>query len=79
MAAIPTNMGEGGANVAHTEGGSPTIASALRDAADDLATLTPVTLVQVDATDLAEALLLVNEIKAMLNTIAGSTILTTKA
>lgn len=62
----------------HASGGGPSLALAMRDVADDLATCAPVELVEDDATDLASAILLVNEIKGMLNTKAAVAIKTTK-
>ena len=88
MAAIPTNMGEGGANVAPQEGGSPTIASALRDVADDLADVqsatiaAPETLAFTDPPSAAEMALLrtlVNEMRAALIATGGATLRTIKA
>ncbi len=74
MAAIPTNFGFGGANLTPGKGaGIPTLAEALRDVADDLADRSNIT--SPDATDLASAQTLVNEIKAALN----NTVRTTKA
>lgn len=78
MSAIKTNFGAGGRNIAPHGQGTPTLASALRDVADDLAGMQTVAIASPDATDLASALLLVNEIKVALNTIAAVTLLTTK-
>ena len=66
MSAITTNFGVGGANL--TPGGSagtPTLADALRDIADDLGDRTGI--VSADASDLGTAITLVNEIKVALN------------
>jgi len=79
MAEIKTNFGFGGANVVPSGAqGKPTLAQALRDIADDLANLQVAEITSPDATDLATALTLVNEIKGALNTVAGETLLTTK-
>lgn len=80
MAAIPTNYGTGGSGL--TPRGSsdtPSLATALRDLADDAAALQVATIASADASDLATAITLVNEIKAALNVIAAATIKTTKA
>ena len=82
MAAITVNFGVGGANL--TPGGSagtPSLADALRDIADDFTGLQSADIASIDATDLAEVLTLANEIKAALNAVAvsGHTLLTTKA
>ena len=81
MAAIPKNWGEGGNNLNPKEGTAtkPSIAQAMRDVADDLAGLKVAAIASADASDLATAITLVNEIKASLNTVNGYTILTTKA
>ena len=76
MAAIPANFGTGHANLVPSGAqGKPTLAGALRDIADDLAAGRLATIATAitspDATDLASALLLVNEIKTKLN--AGRT------
>lgn len=78
MAAIKTNFGAGGRNIAPHGQGTPTLATALRDIADDLADMQTVAIASPDASDLASVILLANEIKAALNTIAAVTILTTK-
>lgn len=79
MAVIKKNFGYGGGNVVPLgSGGSPTLADVLRDIADDLALTQVATIVSADATDLASAITLVNEIKGALNAIAGGTIKTTK-
>lgn len=81
MTAISTNFGEGGANLAPDGAGEPTLADTLRDVADDLAAQQPAEAVASDATDLASALLLVNELKGIINAMEPGTytILTTKA
>jgi len=78
MAAIKIGYGAGG--VALQPGhGTPSLDSVLRDIADDFATVKVATIASADASDLGTAITLVNEIKGALNTIAGGTILTTKA
>ena len=80
MSAISKKFGSGGSNLA--PGGSqgvPDLATALREVADDLDTLQIPTVTSPDASDLATAITLVNEIKTKLNVIAAATIKTTKA
>ena len=82
MAAITPDFGYGGANlVPHLSGGEPSLAAALRDVADDFTGLQVAAIVSADATDLASAQTLVNEIKAAINATAVGTytLLTTKA
>jgi hypothetical protein len=80
MAAIKENFGHGGANMVPSGAqGEPTAALALRDIADDLASLKGALIASPDATDLATAITLVNEIKGMLNAVFGTTLKTTKA
>lgn len=79
MAAIKESFGSGGANL--TPGGSagdPSLATAMRDVADDLAASQLTAVSAIDATDLAEALTLVNELKAIIDVQAAVTIKTTK-
>lgn len=79
MATIKADFGFGGANlVPLSSGGEPTLAEALRDIADDLNGLQVATIASTDATDLASALTLVNEIKASLNVTAAITLKTIK-
>jgi len=78
MSAIKETFGEGGANVVPSSGGEPSLASALRDIADDLSKQQTATIASADATDLATAITLVNEIKAALNAASANTLLTTK-
>ena len=79
MAGISVNFGSGGANLTpRGSAGSPNLAVALREVADDLATVKVATIANIDATDLAEVITLANEMKAALNAIAGGTLLTTK-
>lgn len=74
MAAIGVNFGSGGTGLnPNGSTGAPSLASALRDIADDLADRSGIA--SPDASDLATAITLVNEIKAALN----STVRTTKA
>ena len=82
MAAIAENFGFGGSGLTPGGGaGSPTLATALRDVADDLAGLKVATIATADADatyGTAEADL-INEIKTALNAVAGYTIKTTKS
>lgn len=80
MAAITIHFGKGGVNLQPGHG-DPSLATAMRDVADDFTGLQVADIVSADATDLAEALTLVNEIKGALNVVApsGHTLLTTKA
>lgn len=79
MATITERFGSGGANVVPGgAGGQPTLADALRDVADDLATLQPPAIVSPDATDLPSAITLVNELKAKLNVIHAAVLKTVK-
>lgn len=74
MAVIKKNFGYGGANVVPLgSGGSPTLAEALRDIADDLAGKEIAAILSADATDLASAITLVNEIKGAINATAPGT------
>lgn len=82
MAAIAENFGFGGANLTPGGGaGTPTLAGALRDVADDLSDLQVATIAtaDADATYGTEERDLINEIKTALNAVAGVTIRTTKA
>jgi len=82
MAAITTKFGSGGANLTpQNSAGTPTLAGALRDIADDFTGLQIAAIASADATDLATAQTLVNEIKAAINAtaIGTHTLLTTKA
>ena len=59
----------------------PDLATTLQEVADDVAALNasgnrPATIASIDATDLAEALTLVNEIKAALNAVVAPSIKT---
>lgn len=79
MAAISEKFGSGGSNL--TPGGAagtPSLATALRDIADDLGATQLTTVSAIDATDLAEALTLVNELKAIIDANASVTVKTTK-
>ncbi len=80
MAAISLQFGSGGANlVPGGNGGTPSLATALRDIADDLAGLQVAEIVSPDATDDATTWVLVNEIKTALNAVNGYALTTTKA
>jgi hypothetical protein len=70
MAAIPSNFGTGGSGLNPNDAtGKPTLATILRDLADDVT----YTIASADATDLASAITLVNEIKAALNAAKATT------
>lgn len=81
MAKIPTNFGSGGSHL--TPGGaagSPSLAEALRDIADDLAAVKPAPITAADAGAAygpAEQALL-NALKAQINAIAVAPMKTTK-
>jgi len=79
MAAIKEDWGRGQRELDPIDGAEPTAATVLRDIADDLGTLQIPTITSPDATDLASAQTLVNEIKNKLNAIAAAAIKTTKA
>ena len=78
MAQINLDFGETGSAEHASHGEQPTLADAMRDVADDLANSRPATIASADASDLATAQTLVNEIKAALNAATGTTLLTTK-
>jgi len=77
MTTIKTNTFDAGAGIAAGHG-EPTLANTFRDVADDLAAVQPTAIASPDASDLATAITLVNEIKAALNVNAGHTVLTVK-
>ncbi|HVW29214.1 MAG TPA: hypothetical protein VHC69_27800 [Polyangiaceae bacterium] len=82
MAAISERFGSGGANLAPGgASGTPSLAEALRDVADDLAALKPTPVVAGDASaayGAAEQALL-NELKTKVNALAAIVLKTTKA
>ena len=78
MAVIDKDFGVDGDDRSHDSHGRPNLADALRDIADDLAAGKAATIAAADASDLATAITLVNEIKAALNAVASTTVLTTK-
>jgi hypothetical protein len=82
MAAISKRFGSGGANLQPGgSSGTPSLAEALRDVADDLEVLKPTSVEAADAGATygeAERALL-NELKAKLNALAGVVLKTTKA
>lgn len=81
MAAITERFGSGGANVAPGgAAGSPSLAAALRDIADDLAALQPTAVATPDAggTYGANEQALINELKAKVDALAAVVLLTTK-
>lgn len=82
MAAISKHFGSGGANL--TPGGSagsPSLAEALRDIADDLAAAKPasITATNAGATYGSAEQALLNELKTKLNLLAAVVLKTTKA
>jgi hypothetical protein len=82
VAAISKRFGSGGANlVPGGAAGSPTLAEALRDVADDLAALKPTTVTAADAgaTYGAPEQALLNELKAKVDAMAAAVLKTTKA
>jgi hypothetical protein len=82
MAAIPPRFGSGGANLAPGgAAGSPSLAEALRDVADDLAALKPTPVVAADAGAAygAPEQALLNELKAKIDALAAAVLKTTKA
>lgn len=82
MAAIAERFGSGGANlVPGGSAGVPSLASALRDIADDLAALQPMAVVTPDAGGAygANEQALLNELKAKVDALAAVVLLTTKA
>jgi hypothetical protein len=83
VSTIKPDFGQGGANLTPEGSGEPSLADALRDVADDMAALNgsgnrPATIASADATDLATAITLVNEIKTALNAVSAPTIKTLK-
>ena len=82
MAEISQKFGSGGANlVPGGSAGSPSLADALRDIADDLSALKLAPVATPDAGDAygANEKDLLNELKVKLNAIAAVTLKTTKA
>lgn len=82
MAAITPRFGSGGAHVAPGgSAGSPSLAVALRDVADDLAALrpTPVAAADAGAAYGANEQALLNELKAKVDALAAVVLKTTKA
>lgn len=79
MAVIKITFGEGGANLAPRGQGQPSLATALRDIADDLAAVKPAaTLSSPTAIDLPTVIALAEEIRTVLDGFAGVTLLTQK-
>jgi hypothetical protein len=82
MAAISERFASGGANLPPGgAAGTPTLAEALREVADDLAALKPTAVVAADAggTYGAGEQALLNELKAKVNALAAVVLKTTKA
>lgn len=88
MSAIGTDFGSGGSNLTPGAGGDPSLATTLRDIADDLAGVKGATIAApalaafTDPPSAAEMALLrtlVNEMRAALISTAGATLKTTKA
>jgi len=81
MAAIPENFGSGGANLAPGgSAGSPDLATALREVADDLAALQPTAVATPDAGAAygANEQTLINELKAKVDALAAVVLKTTR-
>ncbi|MCG8424391.1 MAG: hypothetical protein MJE77_41390 [Proteobacteria bacterium] len=81
MAAISERFGSGGANLTpQNSAGSPSLATALRDIADDLADLTPAAISTPDASGTygVNEQALLNELKATINALAAVVLRTTK-
>lgn len=79
MTTIKTTFGEGGKNLApRGSTGLPTLAETLRDIADDLAGIKSGEATSPDATDLATAITLVNELKGIVNALYAYTVKTVK-
>ena len=82
MAAISENFGSGGANLAPGgSAGSPDLATALREVADDLAAMQPTVVATPDAgaTYGANEQALINELKAKVDALAAVVLKTTRA
>ena len=82
MAAIPKRFGSGGASLSPGgSAGSPSLADALRDIADDLSALklSPVSSPDAGASYGANEQALLNELKAKVDALAAVTLKTTKA
>jgi len=69
---ITKDFASGGSGLGPNSGG-PSLATALRDIADDLNGVQVGAVTSPNATDLASALTLLNEIKAALNAVAAGT------
>jgi len=78
MAAIPKNFNEGGSATSRGHG-KPTHADVLRDVADDISAGRPPATVANVATDLTEAIVLVNELKIINDNLAAAAVKTTKS
>lgn len=78
MATIPKDFGSGGSGVPPAGSATPSLKDILFDIADDLADGKAATIASPDATDLATAITLVNEIKAALNAVDAKTVRTQK-
>jgi len=82
MAAISENFGSGGANLAPGgSAGSPDLATALQEIADDLAALQPTAVATPDAGASygANEQALINELKAKVDALAAVVLKTTRA
>lgn len=77
MTNIKANSWGMGANIG-AGADTPNINTTFRDVADDLAGIQPTAISSQDATDLASAITLVNEIKAALNALEQYTLKTVK-
>ena len=76
MAVITKEFGSGGRGLTPNTG-NVSLATALRDICADLAGLKPAAVASANATDLATAITLVNEIKTRMNAVNGYTLLST--
>lgn len=77
MTTIKVDYGNGGEHLDPIDGNVP-LAETLRDIADDLGSVQPAVIASANASDLATAITLVNEIKAAINANANATIKTIK-
>jgi hypothetical protein len=74
MILIRSDYGEGGAGIGTKSAQHERIGPVLRGLVSDIATRTPAAIASPDATDLASAITLTNEIKASLNAATGASL-----
>ena len=79
MPAVSTKYNSGGGDSVPQQGNAKDLATVLRSLIDDIALVKVATIASADATDLATAITLVNEIKTALNAIAVTAPTTTKS